>query len=275
MSGSLLRDRFFCEFIVFGGGQANHRRAATRLGMQGQMSSIFSHVTVATDRKLRIETPSFWSRHKSVLQRGVPGFGWWIWKPFIIGQALRRAEKGLVLYLDSGSVLNINTQSLARLEAYFEQAMDSGGLAFQLKDRFEAQYTKAATARALNASEVDMASEQICATALLVKRDRKSVDLVDEWLSIAVSDNYSYVNNTLEESDLTSSLIAPRNDQSIWSLLVKQSSLAVIGDETYFAPDWHSGRNFPLWAIRHRSGTPPFSSDLRSKVVRRFERMMP
>jgi hypothetical protein len=49
-----------------------------------------------------------------------------------------------------------------------------------------------------------------------------------------------------------------RWEQSILSLLVKQRGFTLIQDETFFAPDWELGNDFPIWAMRNRSGGDAF-----------------
>jgi hypothetical protein len=86
------------------------------------------------------------------------------------------------------------------------------------------------------------------ATVVVLKKNNHSVHVVNEWFRIASIP--SMINDTTQkENDL---YIAHRHDQSILSLLVKKYGSIKIPDETYFAPDWSRGINYPFWAVRER-----------------------
>ena len=55
-----------------------------------------------------------------------------------------------------------------------------------------------------------------------------------------------------ESNNKSFKLIAHRNDQSIFSLLIRKNKIKPILDETFWGPTWKKGSNYPIWATRNR-----------------------
>jgi hypothetical protein len=261
------------HLITFGGGRLDWRRAAKRLAGEASDSGWFESITCVTDRSLVRSFPDFGALvTKETLK--ARGFGYWVWKPFLVTQTLRRLGPGdVLLYTDAGCHLNVNPQSQRRLSEYVHMTLESGGLVMQIRDATEIEWTKSKVLHALRVPPEHRESDQIAAGTFLLERNPENLLICGEWLRLALAEDFSLVDDTLGE-DESPRLRAHRHDQSIWSCLVKKTALAKIVDETYWWPDWWGdGRAFPLWLMRHRSGTDPAGHSVWDKAVRKAEQM--
>ena len=263
--------------VTFGAGLPNWRAAAHRLAEQAQASGHFMQVRTYTESSLRSQYPDFWLQHERILNLQHRGFGYWIWKPFLIRETLldltsSRADG--VLYLDAGFELNLGTQRAnARWRTYGDLVLDSEGLlAMHLPKHPEIAWTSRAALDRLGLSEEDRRSPQVQATPLFANRSW-SREFLDEWLAICVEDDYRFLRDPSRLDLEDDAFVAHRHDQSIFSGLVKGNNVATIPDETYWAPDWErAGTDFPLWAARNRTRFTIRNQGLMARSGRVFEK---
>ena len=75
------------KFITFGshngGVHSNYIDAATRLANQVKELKLFDEIIVYTGYNLKEDT-EFWNKHSEFILNNRRGFGYWIWKPYII-----------------------------------------------------------------------------------------------------------------------------------------------------------------------------------------------
>ncbi len=255
--------------LTFGAGLPNWRAAARRLARQASEVGWFDDVVIITDKDLKREFPGFYDQHRKILRLGTRGFGYWIWKPYLIQQMLAKYGsriEGLV-YLDAGFELNSRTlRARERFAEYQNMALDSSGLfAMDLPGHFEYEWSRRLTIERLGLPQSAVASPQIQATPFFVANDF-SKQFVDQWLAIVSESDYLYATDgPLGEVNLPG-FRAHRHDQSIFSGLAKNAGVRTISDETFWAPDWaERGANYPLWAARNRTR---FTMDDRRALAR-------
>lgn len=155
-----------------------------------------------------LEDTDFYDRNKRLLNVG-KGNGYWIWKPYIIGHALEKAEE--VLYLDSSVV----PDSREAILDFIGRSTDLSALGTHYLQRV---WTKRACFKNMGCDDPKYwNSIQAWAGVVLARRSGKSI--VDEWLmhctvEETVSDSVCY-NNFPDFMD-------HRHDQSILTnLLIK------------------------------------------------------
>jgi len=245
---------------TFGDGSHAMKSAAKRLASQGVQSGLFDGVSTWSLEKLREQEPEFMSRcEKFILENG-KGLGNWIWKPRVLLTQMQSIPLGqIILMLDAGCQLNINTESIKRLEYYRELVLKHSGLFMQLQngqfgvdDLSDATWTKMATLRLLDPQSRSRESGQIQSGIIFLENTLVNQSFVNNWLAICLKDNFRYLRS--EEIHEGERVQPHRWEQSILSLLVKDSNFKYLPDETYFAPDWDLGKRYPIWAMRNRSG---------------------
>jgi hypothetical protein len=172
-----------------------------------------------------------------ILDKNSRGYGFWLWKPYIILKVLNLMDNDdILLYCDSGCKLF--PEGLQRLQEYFNilSSNKHSTLSFQL-NYIEKDWTK----RDLLDLFPEMENtKQLMATAFLVKKNDASTFLINEWLKLGVSNNQHFINDTPSSIQNYPSFKDHRHDQSIFSLLRKTFGTIILDDEidetTYLFP---------------------------------------
>lgn len=168
------------------------------------------------------------------------GAGLWLWKPYIIFKTLKIMEEGdYLFYCDSGSYYINRVQYLVDcMEENNESIM-----AFELPLISE-QWTKNETFEFLgcNCDEFKK-SNQILATYILIKKNNKTIKLIEEFLEACCDEkiiSYKNFNKSIINSE---SYISHREDQSVFSILCRKHKITAFRDPSQYG-------NRP-WEYRH------------------------
>jgi hypothetical protein len=191
------------------------------------------------------------------------GFGYWLWKPIIILKRLREIPPGdILLYLDAGCELNLlSEEPRGRISMYFNLVRQHGSLAMKLNDEpekgvypTELRYSKSALIQSIKPSAETLSENQLMATVMLLTNNEVNQEFVKKWGDVAASENYSLLMDD-QRHHQDKDFIGHRHDQSIFSILYKESGMFYIPDETNWKPDWlGEGSIYPIWAMRNRTG---------------------
>ena len=250
-------------FITFGGGRSGFRLAAKRLGSEVSNSSWKKDVLILDESTASLLIGSEWAHHESWMKSNKKGYGFWLWKPLILKNALegKFGRYQRIFYLDAGSQFSLaNQTSSRRFEHYLETVASGGGLAFSHRagqfgicDFSEILWSEPELHKLLASTQQIIETPQIQAGCLFLTA--KSYPVILKWLEVALTDNHRYL--TGREQNLESQAGVPymhRHDQSILSPLWKEAELPILADETWFGPDWSGeAKNFPIWTIRNDS----------------------
>lgn len=99
-------------FLTFGGPTKNYHDAVERLCNQAKQMNIFDEIIGMTEKDLQNDE-EFWFKHSDFINNNSKGYGYWLWKPYIIKKTLEKMnDEDILLYLDCGCELNY----LAKIE---------------------------------------------------------------------------------------------------------------------------------------------------------------
>lgn len=245
-----------------------NRGALTRLRAQADEMGCYDDVRCFTpsdlDGKFRVE-------FESRLTRSGRGFGYFVWKPQIVVQALRDLNDGdVVHYVDAGC--HLNARATARFREYVNLCVQSnlGVLGFQnlhtsypemsggngraplpplpmsawtkgdLFDYFGVRNDHAITD-----------AEQVVATTFFVQKRARSVRLMEDWLNVYRAD-FSLADDSPSRSKDLPGFKANRHDQAIFSLLclTRRGFATVCLSEIEWQKDWELLSDTPIHARR-------------------------
>jgi hypothetical protein len=184
------------------------------------------------------------------------GYGFWMWKPEIILDALANIPKGSILqYSDLGS--HINLTGLKKLQQYQSICSQKNMITFQYfkpkkkktdliyPDYLEYRYTKSDLMNFfnLNYQSVHMNSPQIISGSFFIKKNKENIEFIESWLK--VFNNMSLIDNSLSIAKNHIEFIEHRHDQSALSLLCKLNKIFSLSayDHCEWALD-KKGRNW-------------------------------
>jgi hypothetical protein len=75
------------QFITFGAGGQNWYDAGNRIINQAKNVNIFDKIKLYTDKDLKKDN-NFWSKHGTFVENNTRGYGYMLWKPYIIKQTM-------------------------------------------------------------------------------------------------------------------------------------------------------------------------------------------
>lgn len=272
------------KLVTFSDGSYGLRAAGRRLVKEADSTGWFhypsEHWTVET---LRTKMPEFYSQHSKFIEDHPKGFGLWIWKPAALSYLIEHLEDGeMVVFLDAGCQLNANEDSRLRFQEYIEMCKSNNLLAMQLTDNSfgfknltDVAWTKLSVLDSLDPLSVFRETNQIQSGIIFAIKTEKSQRIASKWLNSCVDSDYSLLVDPFETDSQPDGFIQHRWEQSILSLILKSEGVQPLLDETYYYPNWRMGWNFPIWAMRNRSGGNAFrrnSLDLLKIFIARAER---
>ena len=108
------------HFLTFGQGK-NFTAAAKRLLSQVISWNQFDVVEMYTDDDLRTD-PCYWDKHASFTKQNRRGYGYFLWKPYLILKTLEKMKNGdILLYADGGCEVDVDDQDrTVQLQHLFE-----------------------------------------------------------------------------------------------------------------------------------------------------------
>ena len=204
-------------FITFGGGGHNYIQAGERLIHQEENTYLFDELILYTDHYLKSDT-SFWNKHGEFIENNKRGYGYWIWKPYIIKKTMEKMQDGdILLYLDSGCEIDIRKTNVIR--DYFDLAYNEYIIGTHIA--IENGFNKMDTLLYIDAIDDNfLNTPQNQAGALLFYVCDKTRVLVNEWYDICCY--YHMIDDTESLNKNLDSFVEHRHDQSVFSLLTKK-----------------------------------------------------
>jgi hypothetical protein len=209
------------------------------------------------------------------LSLSIRGFGYWVWKPQVILQALGGMNEGdLLHYSDVGCHLNRHGKS--RLIEYFLETEKSihGLIAFQGKppepplpydgrtlfDYPNYKWCKGDLIDYLSMrGRQDILEQQmIGAGNIFIRKCNSSIAIITEWLNI-MKESFSLLDDSPSVSSNFIGFIEHRHDQAIFSLICAREGVQTISSyECYYPslvldkPDWSILKKFPIHIKRSK-----------------------
>jgi hypothetical protein len=234
-------------FLTFGAPIQKYQPVLYRICNEANQSHFFSRIIGISDVQLQVDK-QFWDSHGTFIHENPRGFGYWIWKPYIIMQCMKEINyHDILIYADAGCTINPHAEKRFKEYIAMLNEMDDtcGIITFQMEGLPENKYTKSTLLDYMNVSTQDRESGQCQATILLMKKNTHTMNIITQWYSIACQ------YHLLKDDDEIIDNIQHRHDQSILSILNKQHKSCIIKDETYFQPFGSSTSLLvPFWATR-------------------------
>ncbi len=252
MSTSLSSTAPYKCFLSFGDSRMSN--AKQRIARQAKEMNVFDKILVWDENDLDTEFRKKW-RH--VMNSNTRGYGYWVWKPYIILKALNSLpENAILLYLDVGC--HFNPKGKKRLNNYFNEILmdDLGVKAFPVsilhRERgVERRWTKGDIFDFFSCRDSMLVTHtaQIESGHIFIRKCHSSVKFIKEWYQ-AYEDHYSFATDSPSESNNFPDFIENRHDQSIFSILFKiRGGISFKQGETI--PDIYPN---PIWSSRDRWG---------------------
>lgn len=227
---------------------SNFKTTLSRIKTEAEDSGFFDTITCLSELDLPMQ---YRIEHK--VNQQSRGFGYWIWKSYIIRELLSKINDGDVLvYADGGC--SINPEGRKRFYDYIEMLLQSKISILSFQTLYpEKQYTKGDLFKYLDVQKKEdiTNSGQFMATTFLIRKDRNSEDLIQRWYSIC-HNHKNLIDDSASSYPNDPEFIAHRHDQSIFSILIKLYGSIGLSNEIDFY-NWNENKYFPIHARRWKS----------------------
>tara|TARA_B100000579_G_C22684950_1_gene782162 strand:- start:30 stop:815 length:786 start_codon:yes stop_codon:yes gene_type:complete len=207
-------------FITFGAGEQNYINAGKRLVKQAKSTGYFDKTILYTDKDLKNDK-HFWNQHSEFISKNKRGYGYWIWKSYIIKKTMATMKDGdILMYLDSGCEIGGSRQILIpKFFNYVKKDKIIGSLTSTEKEwckmdllfHFDMQESKLIN------------TAQRAAGAILFYICEETKFIVDLWYNTAC--NYHMIDDSPSVHPNLDCFKEHRHDQSIFSILTKKYNL--------------------------------------------------
>lgn len=211
-------------FLTFGGGEKKYIHAAHRLYKQALEFKAFTQCLCFTDEDLKHDD-EFWKTHGEFVTNNKRGYGYWIWKPYLIMKVMNTLKDGdALVYLDAGCEILPNKSYL------FHKALkwlpkfhiiDS-----KVHSRFgpEVKWTKRDLLKYLKCdNEKVLHSLQYQGGAVMYHVGNTTRKFINEWY--ALCSNYRLIDDSPSQEKEHYWFFEHRHDQSVYSLLKKKYNI--------------------------------------------------
>lgn len=242
--------------VTAGLGHQNFIDAASRVANQAKVAG-FPNIFVLDSGNIDANCPKLLMRYPDIFSSKIPGFGYWSYKPEIVLTFLSQpnnSNRG-VIWVDGGCELNMNPFTRLRMRFYMNIAKVQGAVVFSLNTP-ERLFTKRKVLNLFPALSPRKMRNQIQATWFMLY-GKKGEAIAQKWLDIVLND-LEFIDSSFEPHLEDIDFVAPRNDQSIFSLICKEAGViplfypptnGVGGITTRIRSIFH-----PIWVSRNRSG---------------------
>ena len=225
-----------------------------RIGKQANSFNIFKEIYLFTDLELKNDI-DFWNKHEKFILSNNRGYGYWLWKPYIILKVLEKMnDNDILLYCDSGCELNID--GIEHMNILIEKTNNKLIIGTSCSSD-DYRYTKMDIINYFKINDIDLLKKpHMQSGVIMLKKCDIIFNLINEWYNI-MSNNYKLIDDSQSISQNNVEFIENRHDQSIFSMLVKKYNLINADvDPTYWinCNDYLTyGIKYPIWTCRNKS----------------------
>jgi hypothetical protein len=244
-------------FLTFGDGSPDFRAAAERLATQARSTGIFSLSTALNNEMmLNISSEYRLAQHSmeslDIYPRYFRAAKAWVIHAGLLGKF---GDFEVICYADAGCEIVNNAISNKVLLKNLKRALSEGGLSEQIPHP-ERLWTKNAVLDYFQVSNSDACSGQIQSTISYWRVDGQNIDLSSRWCLLSDSEQNLWQDPS-NLSDESHDFKAHRHDQSIFSILWKQSKYPITPANSQWSkmlPELRSAC-IPIQARRNRTGS--------------------
>jgi glycosyltransferase involved in cell wall biosynthesis len=208
------------HFITFGTGEKKYYDAVNRLTTQAESLQVFDSIRGYSEEDLQNDEV-FWNQHSTFVQENSRGYGYCLWKSYLIKKKMADLKDGdILLYLDCGCELDIRKKQqvlsffdfvkqdkIIGTKTQIEKVWNKMDLILKL-DMFDPRYLE---------------SPQHQAGAILFLVCSETRNLVNMWYGLG--SEYHNIDDTPSIQLNMDCFREHRHDQSVFSLLTKKYNL--------------------------------------------------
>jgi len=238
--------------ISFGAPFNEYKNARQRLTHLQHFNEVKS-ITAISEKDIFQFCPEI-SQHKNFLFSNRRGFGYWLWKMFLVKELMNHIPEGeMTFYIDMGCAYNVNENAKKRFSDYVNYAYEHDAL-FLHNQYKEKSWTKMDTyVRIFPNDKSHLETFQITGGFQFLKNTPQNKNIINEIIELMIENNYHNITDAPSIIKNDNTFVEHRHDQSVKSLIVKKYNLFFIKGEINWQENWENGRNYPILALRFKN----------------------
>lgn len=219
---------------------------------EAKQSSFFDEIHLFNEHKLDAD---FLRKFGEWINENSRGFGYWIWKPYLIFKELSNLNTDdILVYLDAGCIINPLGQD--RLKQYLELIKDKSIICFEHSNCYEYQYDKKDFLEEIGLANdmLFLHSRQKMSGIIMFRKCDSCVNIVRLWLDF-MTNNLNLIDDSPSNCKEIEGFVEHRRDQSVFSAYTwnRKDVLVLSQKEVYQNPcDSSTMAEYPFWAARRK-----------------------
>jgi hypothetical protein len=211
------------KLITFGS-HNNYIDAGKRLIEQAKNTEMFNEIILYTADDLKTDE-LFWKTHGDFVNKNSRGYGYWIWKSYLIKKSMEGMNHGdILLYLDSGCEIDCREKNwISRCIDQIKIDKIMGTYYRYPEDVSEKYWSKMDLVKNCNINDTLLNDKQRQAGLILFYVCDEVIQFVNEWYTL--SSDYHNLDDSPSILENSAGFREHRHDQSIFSLLTKKYNL--------------------------------------------------
>lgn len=209
-------------FLTFGAGKQAYIDAAKRLCSEAEKTGLFHKVFNVGESNLRNDRV-FWGKHGRFIEENSRGFGYWIWKPYIISYVLDRIADGdMLIYADAGCEFDMRyVSNIPRLSGILERKKILGVLG----PSNDVTHSKASVCNFLGLiGQPTKRLGHIQAGIIYMRKCEETVRFINKWYDKCALDPHM-IDDSPSPVPNSPDFKEHRHDQSVFNILLKLEGL--------------------------------------------------
>ena len=220
----IVKNKIIKKFITFGAGHQKYIDMIDKLTTSAKNTFLFDQVDFYTDKDLKDDI-EFWNKHGKFIENNKRGYGYWIWKPYLIKKTINKMNHGdILLYLDVDSSIDVDKKE--NLKKMFEIVKNDLilGTIHKGKHGAEIKWCKRDLLLKLGMHKSRLLHHaQRQSGLILFYVCDKVINLVNEWYEICC--DYHMIDDSPSMCRNYRMFWEHRHDQSVFSLLTKKYNI--------------------------------------------------
>jgi hypothetical protein len=236
-------------FLTFGAPYYIYSDAIKRIIKQAQEFNIFDEIIQENEVKLIDKHVDFWNKHGNFIKNNSRGFGYWLWKPYLINETLKKMnEDDILLYCDVGCELNKN--GIENFNKLIEIVKIKKIIGFSAGS-CDISHTKRDLSYQYNFNIRLLLVNHLQAGCLLIQKCKFIDMIIDEWYRTC--EIYHNIDDSQSKILNFKNFMDHRHDQSVLNMILKKYKIINNFDGDYLS----SNKNMitsPILYIRNKTG---------------------
>lgn len=255
------------HFLTFA--SSNLAPTLKRIGKEAEESGFFDKIYLYDEHKL---DKTFRKAHKKYFRENPRGYGYWIWKPYLILKTLKEkmADRDILVFLDAGC--EIHRTGEKRWKEYLKYLEEFDCILSDHENYSVRQMTKMdmLVHFSMERDKQVLNKPQFWAGGIIIKKTEYTLNFFLKWFDYCERHKSTLLNGSPSIHAELQEFIEHRHDQSMLTLLCLQEDpkLKNSNDGDHFKilrqkevysrlPDWSDMAGYPFWARRNKEYVPP------------------